>query len=106
MSVPSLRDPCIVYDGDGNPVNTSANLRGIRRYVGQNIVEFVDLKALSKGTGMLHIVFDDGATFETPFASYSVLVNSVRNWRNLYGAPLRIEGEDKGKVGYKNIALA
>lgn len=106
MTTPNLSDPCIVYDGDGNPINTSANLRGIRRYVGQNIVEFVDLKAISKGMGVLHIVFDDGATFETPFASYSVLVNSVRNWRNLYGAPLRIEGESEGEVEYKNPALA
>lgn len=103
---PSLLDPCIVYDRDGNPISTSANLRGIRRYVGQNAIEFVDLKSLPNGMGMLHIVFDDGATLETPFACYSTLINAVRNWRNLYDAPLRIEGDSKGKVEYKNPALA
>ena len=103
--MPDLTADCVVYDCDGKPINRSSNLRGIRRYVGQNLVEFVDLRKIDKGMGMLYIVFEDGSTFETPFACYSVLKNVVRNWRNLYGADLKIEGEDKGKVGYKNSVL-
>ena len=104
MTLPSLMNDCVIYL-DGEPIQRSQNLRGIRRYVGQNLVSFVELKAIDKGMGMLYIVFDNGATFETPFASYAVLKNAVRQWRNLYGADLKIEGEDKGTIAYDNPAL-
>lgn len=111
MTLPSLLNDCVIYL-DGEPIQRSQNLRGIRRYVGQHAVTFVELKRINEDTprissalGMLYIVFDNGATFETPFASFKVLKNVVRQWRNLYGVVLKIEGEDKGNVQYDNPAL-
>lgn len=89
---------------DGEPIQQSKNLRGIRQYVGQHLVAFVELKQRLHA-GMLCIVFDNGATFETEFASFTVLKNTVSNWRNLYDAPLKIDGHDCGEVSHHNHLL-
>jgi hypothetical protein len=39
------------------------------------------------------------------FASKGVLAQALRQWRNFYGAPLKIDGQDAGKVGYHNPEL-
>jgi hypothetical protein len=39
------------------------------------------------------------------WASYEVLRDSLRTWRNLQGASLFINGVPAGKVGYRNPAL-
>jgi hypothetical protein len=90
---------------DGHAIQRSSNLRGIRQYVGQNLVDHVEIKQRDTHLGMLYIVFDNGATFETLFASFTVLKTTVANWRNLYGAPLKINGTERGRVSYSNAAL-
>jgi hypothetical protein len=39
------------------------------------------------------------------WASFSVLCESLRNWRNLKGVKLYIDGKDVGEVNYGNIHL-
>ena len=97
--------PCIIRDSEGKAINTSRNLRGIRRYVGQNLIKVLSIDAIAKGEGKLMILFDNKASFETNFASFNVLRDQVRQWRNVYGAPLRVNGVDCGKVSKDNAAL-
>jgi hypothetical protein len=85
---------CYVYSADHQIVNQSRNLAGIRRYVsGHAIAELhIAYRAGHALTGWLYIVFTNGSHFQTTFASYSVLADFVRRWRNVYGAELWIGG--------------
>jgi hypothetical protein len=95
----------IIRDTNGNPIQSSRNLRGIRRYVSNHLVKVLSIDPIANSFGKLCILFEDGASFETNFASYEVLKNFVRNWRNVYGAPLVIDTKDCGKVAYNNPFL-
>lgn len=97
-----------IRDKDGNVIRQSRNLAGIRRYVGgytAPLIETMDVSRLADDGGKLCMLFSNGASYETNFASFVVLCLMVRNWRNVYGAPLSINGVDAGKVGYKNERL-
>jgi hypothetical protein len=110
------RNPIIGPAGD--VVGTSRNLAGIRRLVSKKLIKELEIGRkevmLGEGTpksevvsdGILRILFTDGTRYATDFASYSVLKNFVRQWRNVYGAPLIVEGVPRGKVDYKNEALS
>lgn len=94
---------------DGEVVQHSRNLRGIRRYVATHIIKELHIAPKNDGQlscnnsrGWLYIVFDNGATFQTDFASYGVLKNFVRQWRNVYGAPLWMAGHLVGVVSKTN----
>ncbi|MGV0949243.1 MAG: 2'-5' RNA ligase family protein [Azonexus sp.] len=45
-------------------------------------------------------------TWEDGWCSYGVLKWALRNWRNLYGATLFVDGQEAGTVSYRNPALA
>jgi len=94
----------ILYE-HGDIVSRSQNLAGIRKEVGRQQVRVVAIRQLLMGEGLLHIDFESGWTFETNFASFEVLMDTIRNWRNLYGASLRVNGKREGTVGYRNKAL-
>lgn len=94
-----------IYDRHGEPLHTSKNLAGIRRYVSNNIVSVIELIPLGKSGALLSMHFDDGAFYTTQFASYSVLLDFVRKWRNVYGAALIVDGLQAGKVESKNPYL-
>lgn len=95
-----------VIQKDGKVIQQSRNLRGIRRYVGSHIIKELQIASQINGsTGWLYIIFEDGSTFQTDFASFSVLQNFVRSWRNTYGAPLWMNGHEAGKVSYHNPNL-
>jgi hypothetical protein len=96
---------CVIRDRDGNVIQRSRNLRGIREYVGKNIIKTVAVDRVGQGEGQLSILFENGSSFQTNFASFSVLCWFVRGWRNAYGAPLLVNGEECGTVRYNNVAL-
>ena len=94
-----------IRDRDGNVIGRSRNLRGIRRYVSSHLVKALAVDRVGNGEGKLLILFDDGSSYETNFASFSVLLGFVRRWRNVYGAPLRVNGQDAGTVSAQNMLL-
>ena len=89
----------------GDIIQTSRNLAGIRRYVPKHLVKIVQLDQLEKGEALLHILFDDGSSFQCRFASFVVLCWTVQNWRSLYGSPFvcyRLGGiNETGTIGYR-----
>jgi hypothetical protein len=102
----------VIRDRDGNIIQRSKNLAGIRRYVAGKHglgpqIKVLSIDHLLRGhvTGKLCILFKNGASYETNFASYGVLKSWVRNWRAAYGAPLLVNGEKQGKVSGDNPAL-
>lgn len=102
-----MREWIYIRNSEGAIVSKSRNLRGIREYVGRNLVKTVDATEVgARGEGQLSILFDNGDSFQTNFASFTVLLESLKTWRNLYGAPLTIGGKSRGNVGYSNPALA
>jgi hypothetical protein len=99
---------CFVYL-NGEIVQRSRNLAGIRRYVSSHLIEELHIAPKSDGQinvssnrGWLYIVFSNGATFQTDFASYEVLKGFVSRWRNVYGAPLWMAGHPAGVVSARN----
>jgi hypothetical protein len=99
--------PCLIRDRDGSIIGRSRNLAGIRKYVGGRsapIIKILDVSHVGQWDGMLSIMFEDGTSFQTEFASYSVMVDFVRRWRNVHGAPLTIDGASAGVVSKTNPA--
>jgi hypothetical protein len=94
-----------IRNRDGEVIQSSRNLAGIRRYVGKHIIKQLDIFPLGSGEGQLSILFESGNSFQTNFVSYTVLKEFVRNWRNCYGCPFSIGGEDKGKLAFDNPNL-
>jgi hypothetical protein len=100
----------VVRDRDGKIIQRSANLAGIRRYVsGFNprvIIRTLDVSEIGApgpgAGGMLSILFEDGANYQCSFASFAVLCDWVKRWRNVRGAPLTINGAAAGKVSSVN----
>lgn len=97
----------VIRDCEGNVISQSKNLAGIRRYVGKHTIKWLAIDTIGKNglEGKLMILFGDGSSFETNFASYTVLKIWIRNWRNVYGAPLLVNGRPKGIVEYYNPSL-
>ena len=94
-----------IWNRFGNVVSRSRNMRGIRQAVGREVVNFVAIDRRPRGEGNLFIEFSNMNWFKTDFASFDVLKDAVRRWRNLYGALLLVDGKVSGKVGYRNPAL-
>lgn len=94
-----------VRDSNGKVIQRSRNLAGIHRYVSKHTISKLSIDRLPDGDGYLRIHFTNGATYETDFADFSVLLYHVRHWRNVYGSPLFVNGEWRGEVDYRNIAL-
>lgn len=97
-----------ILDKNGKVIQTSHNLAGIRKYVSNHLIKWLDICPIGENgsEGQLSILFDDGASFQTNFADFGVLKNFVRNWRNVYGAVLTIGGIDCGTIEYDNLDLA
>ncbi len=104
----------VIRDRDGNVIQRSRNLAGIRRYVRGgltstpfNLIKLLAIETLgTTGQGSLLILFEDGTTFQTDFACCDVLREFVRRWRNVYGAPLLVHGRESGTVSRDNPALS
>jgi len=97
---------CVIRDRDGNVIQRSANLAGIRRYVGglrPPIIKVLDISRIGDHEGKLSILFENGASYETNFASFAGLCDFVGRWRNVHGAPLTVNGEPMGAVNNATI---
>lgn len=95
---------------DGKVINKSRNLRGLRRFCGKHITRLISIvedktSTFEYGSGVLAIDFMDGSFCYTRFASFDILKETIRNWRNLYGAPLWVNGKPCGKVSFNNVHL-
>lgn len=98
----------VIRDTFGNVIHRSKNLSGIRRYVGGSHPRLIKILAINRvgdDEGKLCILFEDRSSFETNFFSFDCVKRMVRNWRNVYGARLVVNGVDAGEVGYRNPAL-
>ena len=96
-----------IRDRDGHVISKSRNLAGIRRYVGGHtppLIKVLDVSEIGDKEGKLCILFENGSSFETNFASYSVLKGFVNRWRNVHGAPLTVNGQHAGVVSAHNPA--
>lgn len=99
----------VIRDRDGNVIQRSRNLAGIRRYVGGRyapLIKTLAVDRIGQWEGQLSILFDDGTSFQAPFASFEVLCDFVRRWKNVHGAPLMVVGERKGVVTKNHPALS
>ena len=94
-----------LYDENGHPMRKSRNLRGIREYVSRMPVKLIRIQQLDKGEGGIRVDFTNNWYWLGRFASFGVLKWALRSWRNLYGAPLIVNGEPSGTVDYRNRAL-
>lgn len=95
----------VIRDRDGEVVQKCRNLAGIHRFVPSHTISHMDISEVGSGEGKLCILFEDGHSFETGFASFDVLKMHVRNWRNVWGAPFSVNGVDQGKVEKNHAAL-
>jgi hypothetical protein len=94
-----------IRDRDGHVISKSRNLAGIRRYVGGHtppLIKILDVSEIGDKEGKLCVFFENGYSFETNFASYSVLKAFVSRWRNVYGAPITVNGQPAGVVSARN----
>jgi hypothetical protein len=82
-----------IRDADGHIIKRSNNLRGIREYVGHNIIRVLSIDRIGQWEGKLCILFENGASYETNFACFDVLKGFVQRWRNVAGCPLLVEGQ-------------
>ncbi len=89
-----------VLDRDSNVINKSKNLAGVRRYMAltRSPVKHIDLSHIGQSEGQLSILWENNASFQTNFASFTVMQNFVDRWRNAWGAPLSIDGLIVGTV--------
>jgi 2'-5' RNA ligase len=88
-------------------------LSTVRRRVGRELVDTVWINKVDEPSkmsgfgreGELRIYFHGKRAVKSDFCSFEVLKMSVRQWRNLYGAKLFVNGQEVGVVSYQNPAL-
>lgn len=115
MALRELKMAEVIRDRDGKVIQRSRNLAGIRRYVCRNLIRWIKLshydnsvRPVIPGIGApsrMFIEFDNGATFETHFADWTILCDWVRRWQSAYGAPLMIDGRHCDVVRKDNADL-
>lgn len=94
-----------IKDTDGNVISDCQNLRSLFRRAGKVLVEVVGIDRRDDGSGKLYVRFDDWSTCVCDWASFSVLREHVRRWRNVHGATLLVNGGNVGTVRPTNPAL-
>lgn len=99
--------------------DTEVTLRWLRHVVGQHIVRQVDIVSerpdFQHTDARLYVIIEVSQGYQrqpllrrywVDFASRGVLAQALRQWANLQGAKLRVDGQDAGKVAYRNPVLA
>ncbi len=87
----------------GNVIGTSKNQAGVRKHSAKVKAKAVSVNNLHTvkgfdGEAKLCILFEDGSSCEFTWGSLAVLKLKLRNWLNLYGANLVIDGVRSGKL--------
>jgi len=73
----------------GEPVNRSKNLAGILRYLRIVPAKRIVLERREGESGILRILFNNGAYTEADFASYIVMKDWVSSRRSLKGVEVK-----------------
>jgi hypothetical protein len=92
-----------IRNSNGTIIGRSKNLNGIRRFASRYGIESLYLGGYADGTGIL-VVYFNGASATAYFASFEVMQQFVRNWRNARGAAVNINGVARGVVTSKEPA--
>lgn len=108
-----MRTAVLTFPGQpGQRTKWPKNLRTIREYIGKHVPGEVSIWENRDGSGLLAIYFykldsdkELAALYEGTFASFTVLCQTLRQWRNLSGTPLEIDGYSSGCVSYHNPKL-
>jgi hypothetical protein len=108
----------IIRDKHGSTIRTSRNLRGLLRHntaMLSSPIKLVTIDPINPANpadssnysseGKLCVLWENGDSCETNFASFTVLKQWLRNRRNWYGAPLRVSGQPADVISYHNPAL-
>ncbi len=76
----------VIRDCDGNIIHRSANLLGVRRYLGRtkSPIKVLSISKVGEWEGNLSILWEDGCSYKTLFASYVCLKDFIKRWRNTY----------------------
>ena len=82
----------VIRDKDGNIIRRSKNLRGVLEYARTHIISKIGADRIGKEEGKLMVLFHDGASYETNFASFGALKQWIRARRGWYGLPLTVNG--------------
>lgn len=94
-------DRVIIYDRNGAVVSRSKNLRGLLEYSRRVCLDKVSIEKTAHGEGIVRLTFGSGATVETMFASYSVLVDFLNARRRWEGVEVTDgEGRDLFVIGH------
>lgn len=81
------------------------NLAPLRRLIGKRVVELVSVGTYPDGSARMDTFFSNGDQASNKWADKTVLANSLRNWRGLYGVPLEWNGGHAGTIEYSNFFL-
>lgn len=98
----------VIRDKSGYVVSRSRNLRGIRQYVSGHtppIIKMLSVSPIGDGEGKLLILFENGNSYEANFASFVVLKQFVRAWKDIHGSPFWYDGKRCGEVTRNNPHL-
>lgn len=93
-----------IKDKTGKVVSRSFNQRQLRRMLSKIPAGSVSAWELSGGRGrlMIRMVTPDERFCEFEWVSFYLMMTSLRNWRNLYGATLYVNGVNKGELQKTN----
>lgn len=81
---------------DGRVIHKSQNLRGMLDYARVSPVVRIESSRVGKASGVLHVVYKDGAESSANFVGYHIMIDFIRNRRS-WGTALHImHGEDVG----------
>lgn len=91
-----------IKDEFGTVIHRGRNLRILRDYISGVLKDYsfdtlpnwpiaIGCKKINKGEGMLHIHFKDRSYCDVRFADFGVMLQTVKNWRNLRGVRVVIE---------------
>lgn len=104
-----MNDRMVIIDKNGKIIRSSKNLRGIRDYISEAYKTHsdypvkIDASHFEDGA-LLSILFNSGISCHTEFASFEVLTGfTLKNWRNLYGTRISVDGVNKGGLTYKTF---
>lgn len=82
---------------EGRTIRKSQNLRGMLDYARVSPVVRVESSRVGKVSGVLHVVYKDGAESSAKFRSYHIMIDFIRNRRTWKTALHIMHG---GDVGY------
>lgn len=99
--------------------DTEVSLRWLRFHVSRNIVNRVEIESgppppVAYGTAKLVVISEISQGYGNPstyrrywvdFSCKTVLAQTLRQWTNLQGAPLIVDGQPAGKIAYRNPVL-